>query len=381
MNYKIFIKYAIVLSYFVQNKIILFLHRLFYRKCEVDNNIKKILIYRIGTIGDNIVTLPILRSIRKRFPDAKIDILADTGLKNSASPTILDILPNGYVNDVIFYRNFSPIELIKNLRKIGYDLYIELPENLWSLKTLVKHLLFSRVINVRCGIGFYKSVNLVFSKYQEEYIAFKNETERLYDILDLYGLVLKREYIFDYNFKESDRIFIEGLLERMKVVDRNRNVALVLGAKRVSNRWPVENFVEVAKFLISKGFNIFLIGGKDDEEIFDRFSDMLNSFESSKVFRFNFLTVQQSIYLFRFVKFTLTNDTGPMHMSYSVGTPVIVLYSTWQYRGMWYPLGEQNTVIAKKVDCSPCFINNCKDNLCMKKIYVDEVISTIERYI
>ncbi|MCP3929098.1 MAG: glycosyltransferase family 9 protein, partial [Bacteroidetes bacterium] len=78
---------------------------------------------------------------------------------------------------------------------------------------------------------------------------------------------------------------------------------------------------------------------------------------------------------------TLSNDTGPMHLSYAVGTPVVAIFSTWQFSGWWFPPndGLNQIVRAKNVPCAICMKEPCShDSFCMEKITIEEVIEKIE---
>jgi len=225
------------------------------------------------------------------------------------------------------------------------------------------------------------SVNKIFMKYQENCIKFTNETKRFFKILSIYGLNLDKEIEFPFKFDEKTKKKIENILKEKNLLNKKKNVAFVIGAKREANRWPVEKFAQVAEYLINRGYNILIVGGNEDKQLAKEFISRVE--KKGKIFDFTgVLKPLESAYLFKWVNFTITNDTGPMHMSYAVGTPVLVLYCSWQYEGMWYPIGNDNIVISKKVQCSPCFKPICEDNICMKEISVNEVITIIkERFL
>lgn len=82
--------------------------------------------------------------------------------------------------------------------------------------------------------------------------------------------------------------------------------------------------------------------------------------------------------LIQYCKVLLTNDSGPMHMSAALGTPLLALFgSTSDVQTGPYNLGK---VIHKRVECSPCYKRVCPiDFRCMKRIEVDEVYDELQK--
>ena len=151
-------------------------------------------------------------------------------------------------------------------------------------------------------------------------------------------------------------------------------IALVIGAKRPQNRWPLSYFKEISKWLLKDGVQILIIGGKEDE---------LNAEKLIEKNVWNFcgkLTPIQSAIAFSLCKLTISNDTGPMHLSYAVGTPVIAIFSSRDFPGRWYPPNNIANKIFRNenVACSLCLTDSCKENICMKGIVPEVIINQIK---
>jgi ADP-heptose:LPS heptosyltransferase len=92
--------------------------------------------------------------------------------------------------------------------------------------------------------------------------------------------------------------------------------------------------------------------------------------------------------LIKNVKLMITNDTGPMHMAFAIGTPTVSLFgpcSPQQYGSQSLGI-KNNASFYKKLYCSPCvhdfIVPPCKgDNQCMKKIMVNEVFLQVKKII
>src|SRR5215831_9441730 len=97
--------------------------KLLYRRA---NSPSRILIFRTGSLGDNICAMPAINAIRKKFPQARIDILTNAGKTNLV--TLDKLLSPACYDTIIDYLGTSISSLFKKLRKNGYELVVYLPQ-------------------------------------------------------------------------------------------------------------------------------------------------------------------------------------------------------------------------------------------------------------
>ena len=159
----------------------------------------------------------------------------------------------------------------------------------------------------------------------------------------------------------------------MESVNSNRkNIAFSIGGSADYKKWPIENYQIIADFL-RPDFNVFVIGGSDDIKAASQLKNVINFCGK--------LTLIQSAVLMKNCLLTISNDTGPMHLSYAVGTPVIGLFSNWDFPRTWHP-PENNlnaAVRAKDIPCTVCLKEKCPYNsMCIKQIEVSQVKAQIE---
>jgi ADP-heptose:LPS heptosyltransferase len=100
----------------------------------------RILIFRTGSIGDNICAMPAIVAIRERFVDARIDILTTSGARSPVSMERL--LSPAYYDELIDYTGTDVFSLLDMVRKGKYNLVIELPQNMVSFSTQLRNLFF-----------------------------------------------------------------------------------------------------------------------------------------------------------------------------------------------------------------------------------------------
>ena len=79
-------------------------------------------------------------------------------------------------------------------------------------------------------------------------------------------------------------------------------------------------------------------------------------------------------------EFVISNDTGPMHLAYTMGVKVIALFSSRDYPGLWFPPTDKNIVLrSSNIKCSICLLESCSDNICMQAIKPAAVIDAVEK--
>ncbi|MCB9307751.1 MAG: glycosyltransferase family 9 protein [Lewinellaceae bacterium] len=234
---------------------------------------------------------------------------------------------------------------------------------------------FRFFIGIRSGFGWQHSRVLFFRKIQEKYLRYADERQRLNGILERNGVVKRRKDQFPFHIENHDRQKVGQVLEQVLYPELPA-IGMVVGAKRPQNRWPVSYFNEVVRHF-SSTHNIYLFGGPEDQALVKPLIGHPNVYS----FCGTLTPVQTGLFMQK-CHLILSNDTGPMHIAYAFGAPVVAIFSNRDFPGRWYPPDEsQHTVIrAKDIACTVCLSETCGDNICMKKIAPADVIEKIEAY-
>jgi ADP-heptose:LPS heptosyltransferase len=359
------------LDYFLKNKSIRILILLLFKKYK-KGAISNILIFRNGSLGDSVCALPAIYNIRKNFPQANITILHNNGLANLAS--IENIVDKGTINDFINYRDLPVKELRKTIKQKKIDLLIELPQVHQPFSSHIRNMFFIRSLGIKHAFGWKIQATRLFPRVQEKFVAFQNVRNHLLGILQNNGLVIYEEDRFpmaigSQEIDAVDQRFAEnGLTENAPVV------AVIVGAKRPQNRWPLNYFDRVVGHLLGKGYHCVLIGGAEDTEL----ARQLKNYREVVDFTGQ-LTPLESAEAMKRCKLVVTNDTGPMHLAYATGTFVVALFSSRDYPGLWYPPANRSYIFRNhEVHCKTCFSETCTINICMHQIRPETVISKID---
>jgi heptosyltransferase-1 len=365
----------IEISYWIRNSFLKILKFLIFNNLSGSSKIHSIVVFRTGSIGDSVCTIPSILTIRKNYPASQLTLLTAGGKNPSLS--LYNLASSAIFDNYIDYSANSRNELIRKLRSLPVDLFIELPQPFASFRTNIRNMIFARLIGAKYGFGWEVYANTLFRKNQNRNNHFKNEAIRLLDILERNGLK-RGELVFPLNISTEDEFKAADHLSSLGLQDNNKNIALVIGAKRETNRWPLEYFKEVINHLVSNGFKVILVGGPEDKES-AKYLTGPDVFDFTGIF-----SPMESAVLLKHCLFTISNDTGPLHLSYAVGTPVIGIFSNRDYPEQWFPpkIVLNHAFRADNIPCTICLREICNmEKICMHAIRPADVIAKSNEFI
>lgn len=308
----------------------------------------KILILRFSSIGDIVLTTPVVRTLKTQLPQVEIHYAT-----KEAYVSILQ--ENPYVDKLHTLGN-SLSDLVESLETECFDLIIDLHHNLRTL-----------IIKRRLGIKSHSVKKLNWEKWL--LTTFKINRLPNTHIVDRYmetvaSLNVKIDNLgLDFLIPAKDEMAMDWLPES----HQNEFAALVVGAKFKTKQLPVDRIIELCH-RINKP--IVLLGGKEDEEIAEEVEDFFKKQDSTKelekslnqfgkkVHIFNAVgkcTLNQSASLIKQSNWVFTHDTGLMHIAAAFKKPI---YSIWGNTipefGM-YPYGTPFTIFENNnLNCRPC---------------------------
>lgn len=324
----------------------------------------KFLIIRFSSIGDIVLTTPVIRCLKKQVPDAEVHFLTKDSFRSTVEH-------NPYI-DKLHVLAHSWELMIHELKEENYDYIIDLHHN-------VKTLRVKKALNVK-AFSFHK-LNI------EKYIYTSIKINILPDvhIVDRYLATLKSFGVtndgrgLDYFIPEKE----ETKKNDIPHSHHAGYIACVIGAAHGTKRWPVEKWKEFAQKM---DHPIILLGGREDAAN----GNEIASVDDVKVYnscgKFN---LNESADLVRKAKLVISHDTGLMHIAAAFKRPVISLWgNTVPSFGMYPYYGDAqvtHTILqTRKLWCRPCSkIGYDKCPLghfkCMQRISVEEVLSAVRK--
>lgn len=190
------------------------------------------------------------------------------------------------------------------------------------------------------------------------------------------------ELFIPFSFKNGEKR-INKILTENKIFEHERLVILHLGAKDgyQTRFWPTANWLKLLEYLINKyKSKIVFIGGPDD---LGETGKLMMLARDKIVNLVNKLSIKEMTALINRSKLFISTNSGPMWIAAALGKPQIVLCGPSSYQ--WEPANKKAIVIRKIINrkgCNPpCDKKECeyKDNLCMKKISIEEVKTAVDK--
>lgn len=351
-------------------------------------NGNRILVYRIGSLGDTVIALPSFHAIRKNFPDAFIALL-NNAHEDKKRVMAESVLPSkGLFDAWLTYptgENVSVKEQLKllfEIRKLKFDTLVYLAPRLRTAKQVKRDLLFFRLAGIGEFIGHKGLPSPLPEKENEKSLPLiEHEADHLLYRLSLSGIDVppKGEGSIDLQLTQEEIERAKAWLEKNcgEAFQENRLVGIGAGSKWQSKIWSEENYSKLGERLINE-LKLFpvIFGGAEDKPLAER---LVASWKQGAVSAGE-LDVRQSAAALSFCCLFVGNDTGTMHLAAAVGTKTVIAFAAQDYPGRWYPYGAVHTVLREAVPCEGCMLKVCdKDNLCLTSISVERVFEACKK--
>ena len=329
---------------------------------------RTILVRATNWVGDAVMSLPALRALRQRFPDARISILA--------KPWVADLYRReGFCDELIPLTALTFLERCKAARALRpqkFDAAILLQNAFEAAAIAYLAGIPERIGYARDSRGFLLTQAIAVPKPGEI-----PRHESFY-----YLELLRRAGILD-KMPANDQIRLEGAPQaRASGFDRFRKLGMgdiVIGvspgaAYGTAKRWLPERFAESANRVAGElGASVAIFGSKSER-------DLCESVASSIIGPVKNLagetTLAEFIELAAACRAYLTNDSGAMHIASALGVPTVAIFGATDDQTTG-PTGSLAKVVREPVECSPCLKRECPiDHRCMTRVTSARVAQT-----
>jgi ADP-heptose:LPS heptosyltransferase len=326
--------------------------------------LKKVLIIRFSSIGDIVLTTPVIRCIKIQIPDAELHF----AVKKTFYPVVSQ---NPYI-DKFHILDDDLKGMIKELKGEKFDFIVDLHTSLRSR--------YIRYLMRRPSKGFPK-LNLdkwLLAKFRINLMPDIHIVDRYFKAAKKLGITNDGKGL-DYFIPPGDEYDVDNLPEDF----RKGYTAFVIGAKHATKRLPVSKIISICKKLNRP---VLLLGGKEDVEAGSEIEKAGGSLVISLCGKLN---INQSASLVRQAEAVITHDTGLMHIAAAFRKPVVSVWgNTVPALGMYpYMPGEEqksSIVEVKDLKCRPCSklgYDRCPKRhfKCMEEISEEEVVREVDR--
>ncbi len=293
------------------------------------DQVQRILILRMGPLGETLLTTPVIRALRRRFPDAYIAYMVAPGREDLVSEN-----PN--LDEVITYSVSIP-KLIYGMAKRSFQMAVALqPTFRLVLHTFLARIPFRIGFETNSGKGWLLHVAVPNNIVQ-------HETARYLDVVRGIGIEpgsSEPEMLVN----AAARGWADDFLADAGVPLDRPLIGLNPGSGSESRRWSKAGFAEVGNRLRQKyNAQILITAGDAEGTLPHEVADLM----SGSPILVTGATPMQLGAMLQKCHLYISNDTGPMHMSTAVNTPTIALFGA-SNPNQWGPHWQPHTIIARE---------------------------------
>lgn len=335
----------------------------------------KILLVRLGALGDIVHAIPVAVALRQTYPDARIDWLVSA--KHS---DILDLVPALSGRIVVNDRGGASggstlMGALREIRRVEYDVAID-------LQGLIKSAVMARASGARRVIGFnarYARESLARLFYTETHdpggagLYAPSETRHVVTInlglLAPLGIQVARP---SFDLSVTTSAAVAAAIQKVG----GHFALLNTGAAWPNKRWPPSHLGALARALRARhGLGSIVLWGPGERALGD---EVVALAEGAAVLAPQ-TTIADVAALAAQASVMVSGDTGPTHIASAVGTPLVGIYGPTRPERNG-PLGEDDESVSRASVCVCHHLRQCRrERMCLLDIDVEEVLAAVER--
>jgi lipopolysaccharide heptosyltransferase II len=336
-------------------------------------NVRRVLVVRLRSIGDTVLSTSSLIALRRFLPEAQIDVL----LEDWVAP-VLEGFPE--VDNVLTVGkdNQSRIKTAWQIRRNKYDVAF----NLHGGTTAT---FFVRASGAKHRVGY---KNFQYSFLYNHLLASSadfwqsektHSAEQQLALLGFVGVPVSDKPKSRLAVTATALNSIEKKLS--SIIHHPSSFALFHPASAFETKqWATENFARIAEFLFEKGLPTVAVATKSERGVLEK----LREKSGAPIAIFDDLTLPEITALASKAKIFVGNDSGIAHIAAAVETPTVVVFGSSNINH-WRPWTKApNEIVFEPMACQPCAGYFCKEfgePECIKKVSVKTVIEAIQRII
>ena len=305
-------------------------------------NNNKILIIQSAFIGDVVLTTPLIEVLRKKYPDAEIDFLTVPSSEN-----IVDSNPN--LRKIIIYDKNGLVKFGDQLATEKYHICI-------TPHRSIRSAFLSKRSGAAIRIGFDRTA---WGRAYTHLVSYRDdlhEIERNLSLLTALGI--KNHLIPPVIYStDQDEKRIDVLQKELGIDESDRLFTVAPGSVWPTKRWPEDHYTSLCGIIEKKGFQVILVGSKEDKPLCTRIEGKNTNTLSTA----GLLTLRQTFSLLKRSYGVLTNDSAPLHIGMAADIPVFAIFGASSPAFGFGPFGEKSMVIEDNdLSCRPCGVHGSK---------------------
>lgn len=346
-----------------------------------ESPVRKVLIYRIGSLGDTVVALPCFHLIARSFPKAERVLITNFPVhsKAPASAAVLgdSDLVHRYMRYTVGTRRIDKLlRLAWQIRRWRPDVLVYLmPPR--PLKNVRRDQFFFKLAGVSRFIGIPGEDEIKY-RFDASTGLYESEAFRLARAMAELGEA-HPENIANWNPRLNEAESATAVLALSKLGGKPV-IVCAPGCKMQANDWEKENWRALIARLYRKypSYSLILAGAKQDADVCD-FAAL--DWHGAKLNLAGSLTPRESAAVFSHATVFIGADSGPKHLAACMGVPCVCVFSARDLPGVWFPPGDRNQIVYHQPECAGCGLETCiaMAKKCIRSVTVDEMEQAVDR--
>ena len=345
---------------------------------------KRVLIYRLGSLGDTLVALPALHLVAQAFPRAERRMLTNFPVNVKAPPAAAILENTGLVHG--FLRYAVGMRNPRELLSLWWQVFRWRPEVLVYLgssrgvKSAQRDAAFFKACGIRRLIGVPLTEDMQQSRWEIADEALESEGARLVrNIAELGDACIDAPESWDLHLTVTEKARADEVLRAATGMPL---VAVSVGTKVQSKDWGRENWRALLSGIarIYPGHALALSGAPEESDASEFAAAGWRQAGGGPVANLcGVLTPRQSAAVFAKARVFIGHDSGPMHLAAAVQTPCVAIFAARNKPRVWFPYGRQHRVIYHQTECWGCGLETCvvERKRCLTSITVEEVLREV----
>lgn len=348
---------------------------------SLETSIRKVLVYRLGSLGDTVVALPCFHLIARAFPDAERFLLTNFPVqaKAPASAAVLGDsgLIHGYMRYTVGTRRIDELlRLAWQIRRFQPDLVVYLmPIRPWNVVRRDQR--FFQLAGVQRMVGLPSEQELT-RRFDAATGLYEPEAVRLAKAIAEVGDAHPEDLAnWDLRLSAAEN---EAASRALAPLKGKRLLMCAPGCKMQANDWEQENWRALIGRLYRKypAYGLAMAGAREDAEVCEFAAQ---DWAGAKLNLAGSLNPRESAAVFSHATVFLGPDSGPKHLAACMGVPCVCVFGARDLPGVWFPPGERNRIIYHQPECFGCGLETCivMEKKCIRSVTVDEMERAVDR--
>jgi len=333
---------------------------------------RKIAVWQTAFLGDAVLTLPLLRALNLRFPEAEVHFFVRRGFESlfAAQPGLASV--RGFDKRGAQKSLPAAVRYGWELGREGFDLWIGTHKSLRSAMVAA-----STGIARRIGYDAPWFNRLAYTDVVPRRFDEMEEVERLFQLLRPLGIETPAPEA-SLVVPESARAAADAFWTER--VARRPVLGIHPGSTWPTKCWPVEYFGDVARRAREAGAQVLVFGGPGEEPVAARVAALAGG--DGVIDLSGKLSLPELAAFLGRCDACLTNDSGPMHLAWIQGAPLTALFGPTVRSLGFFPRGQGSTAMEIPLDCRPCGLHGPRKcpldhHRCMRDLSPDAVWETV----